>query len=387
MSRTLNQPEMARINRAAALRMIASANGISRLALAERLNLARSAITKIAGELIQTGMVSEEFLPGGRRDEPRSRLLINGDWGHVLTINLSNNLSIGMVNIAGELVRYERLAGDDVTPGHYRDKFDKLLPRAVARVQRKWAANLVGIGVISIGHIDEQGIIHDHSELPRADTDIRATLRNITDLPISVDHETRLLLQQCMRGRRGESWRSVVGLNLRAMGTVGSHALMIDGRIFRGRNGMAGLNGDRLAVPFGGSQGTAMLQQVQKWGGADMLFAKIRAGNAAACAIYDKTVANWAVHLAHIVNTYNPDAILAFSSFMPMGERFLNDVKEAAQPLSDPICLDGIELLWGIARDDRTRLAAAAAPVLAHLFARGEVNALTFESSDPEPTF
>lgn len=382
----MNQPEMSRRNRAAALRAIASGNGISRLALAERLNLARSAITKIANELVHTGMVREEFLPGGKRDQPRSRLLLNGEWGHVLTINLSNNLSVAIVDLAGNLVHYNRLAGDDTTPGHYRDRFELQLTTAVADLCNAWASrNLVGIGVVSLGHVDDRGIIREHSELPQAQTDIRAMLQDVTNLPVAVDHETRLLLQACMRSRQGELWRSVVGLNPRAMGTTGGHTLMIDGRVFRGRNGMAGLRGDRLPVPYGGGQGLAMLQQVRQWSGIEQYFVRFHAGDPLARSIYDKAVANWAVHLAYVLNTYNPDAILAFGSFMPLGERFLTDVRQAAAAFVDPLCLDGVELHWGAPNEDRTRLAAAAGPVLDRLFAHGAVEKLAFEPSDLEP--
>jgi predicted NBD/HSP70 family sugar kinase len=386
MASTLNQPEMSRLNRAAALRCIASGRGISRLALSERLNLARSAITKIANELVQTGMVREEFLPGGKRDQPRSRLLLNGDWGHVLTINLSNNLAVGVVDLAGNLVHYSRLAGDDTTPGHYRDRFESLLTSAVAGLCDEWASrNLVGVGVVSLGHVDDRGIIREHSELPHLETDIRAVLRDVTQLPVAVDHETRLLLQSCMRTRQGELWRSVVGLNPRAMGTTGGHALMVDGRVFRGRNGMAGLRGDRLPVPYGGGQGLAMLQQVRQWGGMEQYFARFQANDPIARAIYDKTVANWAVHLAYALNIYNPDAILAFGSYVSLGERFLADVRQAAGPFVDPLCLDGVEMHWGASNDDRSRLAAAAGPVLDRLFAYGAVDDLAFEPSDLEP--
>ena len=37
------------------------------------------------------------------------------------------------------------------------------------------------------------------------------------------------------------------------MGTAGGHAVVLDGRVYRGRNGLAGINGDRLPLPPPGS--------------------------------------------------------------------------------------------------------------------------------------
>ena len=384
MGRVVYQKSVSRRNRARTLMELRRAGSLSRTALASRLGLSTTALTRIANDLLDAGIVRQEPVSDFRPDQPRALLRPNPDWGHIVTISMAYNLSIGVVDLVGALVHCERLAGNDLTGGHYVHTFEELLVPAVTRLLGAWSERrLLGIGVLSIGHVDREGVIRRNSQLPRDEVDMRQVLAPVTDLPVHTEEEVRLLLKTQFWHEAPKHWRTVVGLNPRAMGTKGGHALLVDGEFVCGRDGLAGLLGERVPVPFGGPAGDRMMEQVEKWGGTPVYLERVRKGDPEVMEVYRMTVANIAYRVADVLDTHNPDAVLLYGPYVDLGDPFLRDVIQAARPYADPVCLAGADLQFGGRRNDEAHLVAAAVPVLARIFVDGELDDMPGEIRMP----
>ena len=390
----LNQERMARHNRAAALMLIRRTGGISRMELAERLHLARSAITRISSQLLDAGIVRQVALNGLRRDEPRSKLVLNADWGYVVAVILTYDLAVSVVNLAGEVMHREHIRGDGgLTEGHYRADFDRLVPELVNRFLREWSdRNLLGIGVLSSGYVDAEGVIRFNGELPRRDVDMRRILAPVTDLPVYTDQELRLLLMQRMWQQEPACWRHVVAFNPGLLGDRGRHALCINGSLYYGRDGMVGLPGRMTGVPHGMEVTNKLLETIHAWGGEAAYLARVRDGDAAAMRIYEVAVKNYGHRLAHLANAFNPDAALLFSPYVALGNGFLQEVWNEAHNCADqshgypePTILDGMDFEFAGNRCEEEWLPAAAVPVLSRIFVDGFIEPARAES-EPAPT-
>jgi predicted NBD/HSP70 family sugar kinase len=370
MTRAMNHQDMARRNREAALMEIRRhPEGISRLQLAERLGLVRSAITKIATQLVDSGAVREEAAASYRRHEPRSRLFINPDWAHVVTLSLMYELAVGVVDFAGNVVWQQHLMGDGVASRLYTDSFDQLVPGAVSRALAMVPGdNLLGIGVLSGGFVDRDGIIHYNNELPRRGVDMREVLADVTDLPVHTDQELRLLLQRTTWAGSSTQWRHVVALNPGRAGDRGRHALVLDGELYYGASGLVGIPGRSVPMPYAAEAASMFEERVAAWGGEAGYLQKLAAGDPQASEMYRMAIANYGARVAHAAACFNPDAIVLYTPYCEFGDAFLGAVREAAgNEAVDEQVLRATRLILGGRRHWEEWLAAAALPVLSRV--------------------
>lgn len=366
-----DQQDMARRNRAAALDLIRRHGGMSRSQLAQRLELSAAAMTKIANEMMDLGLIAQEPVLDLSPSQPRAMLRLNADWGYVVTLSLTYNLAVGVVDFAGKVVHAERLAGDDGDHGLYRDRFDSLALDGVGRVlERLGGQRVLGVGVLSYGCVDKSGLIRFNGSLPRPDVRMSELLAPVTRLPVSVDEEFRLLLMAHLWSSDPPA-QNAVAMSAKLFGAGGGQAMLASGRVHYGAGGFAGQPGWAAPMLHGHEVARRLDAEVAEMGGRDAYLARIKAGDARALEMYRVAVENHGYRVAHAANFFNPELVLLYTEYAEIGQPFLDAVRAVASQHSPPTNLEGMEIQFGGRRTDEERLAAAALPVLSRAYVDG----------------
>lgn len=372
MAGAITHSVMGQSNRAAALRLIRRSGGISRVALSERLGLSRAAVTNIASGLVNMGIVRDDVSANLARDLPRSMLHLNPDWGFVVTVNMTHNLAVGAVNMAGEVVSWRRLEGDDHSHVAYRDRFEELLLPAVQEtLDQLRGKQVLGVGVLSYGEVDRSGLIRESVSLPRRDTDMAEVLAPVTDLPVRVDHEFRLLLLAHMWRSDPARFSNAVAMSGKLCGLGGAQAMIVEGNLCYGKDGFAGQYGWVKGAPYSGPEMAVMDARIAQAGGPGVFFQRLRDCDVEACELYRKAVANYGFRLAHIIDLLNTEHVLLYAAYFALGQRFLDDVRAETAKVASPKSMAGVEIRFGGGRTDEEHLTAAAMPLLMEFYARG----------------
>ena len=370
----VDHQDMARVNRTAVLRLVRHSGGLSRAELAQGTGLTPTALTSIAGDLLALGLLREEPAVMRGPGRPATRLVLNPDWGRVITLSITHTLAIGIVDLSSKLVHSDVLAEEDPGPPFrpYGPVFDGLVVSAVKRILKRESGNRVlGIGILSGGRVDRHGIIRMNTNLPRPNMDMRDLLRPVTDLPVHTDEEFRLLLRAHVWDSDTPPWQNAVAVSCRLFGTGGGQAALVNGQICMGYSGFAGQPGNQMALLHGNDVCRQLSQQVQGMGGAAVYLDRVRQGDPAAAAIYRKCVENYGFRLAQIANHFNPEVILIYTPYHVIGEAFLTEVRQVMDCFAGPHNMEGVQLRLVEGRTDRNRLVAAAIPIMSKSFVDG----------------
>lgn len=351
-------------NRASAFRMIQRLGPLSRKELAQRLSLTPAALTRIAGDLVRTGVVNEAIEARLDRDLPRSRLTLNPDWGCAITLSLMRNLCAGVVDFAGRLKHSEALASNSLDVRGNREDFETAARDVVKRLLKKHArGNVLGVGIVSAGYVAPDGVVRDSAYLPAPDLDMRRVLAPITSLPITTEEESRsLLLTRLFRSDLSEQ-ESLVTLISRVDGFGGPQAVYIKGRLLDGKDGMAGLPGWRL----GAASGAENVQPgIERFGGEAEFVRRVLARDTVVQPLFERVIRNCACRVALAVNILNPHRVFLYSPYADLGEEFLGRLRDLVRQATEPLAFENTELILSGRRSDEERLTAAATPILSH---------------------
>ena len=355
-----------RHNRISAFMRIRQAGKLSRGGLSRLMGLSLPSISSITNDLLSAGLIVETDTSLAR-SEPRSLLAINPEWGCVVCVSMTSNLAVGAVDLAGNVFSLRSVAGDGMTQGLYRERFDALLLdafRAVMDENRKRKA--LGVGVLSAGYVDDAGVVRFNGNLPRRDVNMGEVLRPLAPAPVCVEEEHRLLLLSKIWGPRWEGWRNAVALNPGWLGCGGGHALALNGRLYGGRRGMAGVDGEHLLAGPGEEEWGELARAVRALGGPGEYLERIRNNDPAARKALDGVVENYARRLAQVASFISPDVVFVYHPYSDCAPDFLDRVRQRAPRYASAMCLDGMEVRFGGRRSDEERIAAAALPVLNH---------------------
>jgi predicted NBD/HSP70 family sugar kinase len=367
-----------RINSRLILDTIRGDGPISRAGLARATGLSKPTVNQVVELLLEQGLVEEaaEVLDAPRRPGPRARQLrFRADIGHVLGLDVGADKTLALVaDLSGRIVASAR-----------REESGQAGRAAVLRsVQRtaRDALELAGlgagalrmVGVSTPGVVDPaDGRLSLAPQIAGWDgLDLGAQLERRLGCPVVADNETRLsLLAECWRGAA----RDVPHVVYVQVGIGIGGALVLDGRLFRGKRGAAGeisylLDVDepddapggsptgpferaaggrayaRLgAVAAAGSDG-ALLRELA--GGepaavsARTVFAAAARGDAAAGAIVEELTARLGRGVANVATVVDPDLVVLGGGIANAGTALLEPVERrvrAAAPFPPRIVL------------------------------------------------
>ena len=229
------------INKHTALDLVRfTAGGISRVELAQRLNLSRAAMTSIVNDLLESKIIREGEARNSQGGRPPIILEINAQRGYVVGLDMgATHLGIVLSDFSARVVdEIEVPFSISDEPDVAISKTDKFL----LDLLQKNNLNLENISAIGIGVpgpvFTERGVVLSPPLMPGWDGfPIQATLAEKWRLPIALNNDAEL-------GAIGE-WAYGVGRgeNHLAYIKVGSGigaGLLLNGLIYRGSTGSAG---------------------------------------------------------------------------------------------------------------------------------------------------
>ena len=354
------------INKHAALDLIRfTPGGISRVQLAQRMNLTRAAVTSIVNDLMECGVICESSSRLSTAGRPPISLEINPQRGFVAGVDMgATHISIVIANCAAHVIA-EKETSFNIADGPETclDRADSLLRETVRQAGIE-LGDLLAIGVGVPGPImSEAGMVVAPPIMPGWDRyPIRATLEKRWNCPVSLNNDAEL-------GAVGE-WaygaaRSAANLAYIKVGTGVGAGLLLDGHIYRGATGSAGEIGHLTIDPNGTlctcgnrgcletfASGTAIarlareavaknqptqLAQIKR----DQITAKnvadeARRGDLTAQQIIAEAGAQLGVALAGLVNLINPNMVVVGGGVAQIGDLFLEPVRREVKRRSLP---------------------------------------------------
>src|SRR5688572_3865616 len=203
-----------------------------------------------------------------------------------------------------------------------------VLKNIVNSVRQVWSKDVKAIGVGIAGIVDhKKGIYRQGPNFPTAfkNVPVAALLRKAFKVPVTVDNDVHCFTLAEAKFGAAKRFSSVVGLTL---GTGVGGGIVIDGKLYRGRNNAAGEFG-HATIGFGQNavcgcgrrghleafaSGSAMRKLYKTASGVTMEPLEIelaaKAGNAKAKKVVAVMADAFAEGLAGIIHSFNPDIIV-----------------------------------------------------------------------------
>jgi len=347
------------INKHSALDLIRfTAGGISRVELAQHLNLSRAAMTAIVNDLLESKVIREAAPRNSQGGRPPIILEINAQRGHVLGIDMgASHLGIVLSDFSAQVIdEIEVPFGIADGPEAAISKTDQILHDLL----HKNSLSLKDISAIGTGVpgpiFTESGVVLSPPLMPGWDGfPIQATLAEKWDLPVSLNNDAELgVLGEWAYGvGRGESHLAYI-----KVGTGIGAGLLLNGQIYRGSTGSAGEighltleeNGPLCACGNTGclealAGGRAIAQQAQaavragqrtllsSMGPLDGLTARdvaaaARRGDLVSQKIIETAGRYLGVAIAGLVNLFNPRVIVVGGGVAQIGDLLLQPIRD-----------------------------------------------------------
>lgn len=224
------------------LDMIWRRGPIARGDLAASTGLTPASVTRVIQELLELRLVGESVDRSGGRGQPTRPVSIQVDGAHAIGVYFSHrSVEIGLVDMAGSQLEARTLDGSAANPDAVsaltRDFIDDIV--GAGKVRRE---TLAGIGIALPGDfIRGAEQLHSHAYFPAlAQPGAIRSLAQGIDLPVFVENDAA----SAALGERllGAGQRIDDFLFVHVGHGIGG-ALMMNGRLYRGVNGNAGMIG------------------------------------------------------------------------------------------------------------------------------------------------
>lgn len=340
----------------AVLELIWHREAISRAEIARSMGLARSTVSQIVSELLQTDLVREAGdgpSRGGRRPvvlrfDERARVIVGIDMG-------ATHVSVALTDLRGSVLAWREVDHDvRHDPDGTLDLIRGLVSETLDEVDGA-RDQLLGIGLAVPAPVD-----------PRAPTRLSeivlpawrghvglAELSDHFGVPLDVENDANLgALAELWWGRSERRDFTFIKV---ATGVGAGH--IIDGRIYRGGGGVAGEIGHVILDPGGeecvcGNRGclttfvgtSALMASVRELApdypqsplasGEPTLRRLVQArleGDALAKAVIDRAAVHLGTAIAGLMNLMNPSEVVLGGSLLQVGRHLLEPLREEVQ--------------------------------------------------------
>ena len=371
---TITAADMREINRSAILEIIRRESPIARSAIAERLDVSLPTVMRIVDELIEEGYVrlhgSTEW-SGGRR---RPLLEFNAESFVVIGVDMGGTKFYGAISdFGGKII-------DEIDMGRHRTSSNGNYERLIELVDTLLASpklgerRVRGIGVGAPGiTLHKEGIVKWAYSLNWRDFPLKTRLTEHYGLPITVDNDVNLAAM-------GELWFGE-GQNIQNMILIVSGAgigagIILDGALYRGgseasgeighfipgRN-FLGKNYQDFGALEGVASGTGIVERARaslkskraakelELLTADDVFLAARQGQAWAKSIIDETVDYFAIAIANLAVSFNPQLIVLGGSVSPFADLLIKPILsrlEGAIPTPPKLVISKLGLRAGV---------------------------------------
>jgi predicted NBD/HSP70 family sugar kinase len=318
------------INKANVIRLMIEKNGVSRVDLAEKLGLSRSAMTHIVRELINEDLVVKgQELKSGVVGRSPIELSINPEGRYAVGVQIGDNyIMITMANWLGDIKYKKKIENvENISILECIDRALIFIKEAMAMVSRE---KILGIGVGVPGLVDYNTgqlllipNLHDNYVL------IGKFIESNLCLPVIVDNDVNMMAMGELHYGRAQGYRNVVCINVNW--GIGS-GIIVNRQIYRGSTGISGeightivdINGPKCGCGNSGcletlAGGRALIEICKKELGEDNLGvadtanafkwirSKIDAGHPALIEGMKKVATYLGVGVVNAIHTNNPD--------------------------------------------------------------------------------
>jgi predicted NBD/HSP70 family sugar kinase len=352
-----NRDLMRAINRFAILHAIRDAGTISRVDLARRTGLSQATVTGITAELLGEGMLLEQESgrsEGGRRPVP---LALNPQGAYTVGVHLSvDQLCVVLMDLQAGILKVHT---KKLEPENYLA--ERMVEDLIESVQTcLWEADFTkkqisGIGVAIPGLIDSRtGFVHYVPNYKWNNIGLADRLHERMGVPVYVENSANTLAifeQWFGIGRGTDNF-----LLITTEHGIGA-GLVLDGKIYRGSNGIAGEFGHMVVDDKGplcrcGQTGcleaicgnNAILREAAEaiergelqMEGKDLtieaVLAEAKGGNPALRAIYDRAGRTLGVGIGNMGKLFDPEKIIITGKGVLAGELLFGPMRETLPP-------------------------------------------------------
>lgn len=262
-------------NASAALQHLHSSGRMSRADLARRLGLNRSSSGQIVAEMVQSGLIREvEETPATDRPSrgagrPGIMVELVPDAGFFVGIEIGvEHISAVIIDLAGK-VRHRAEQAISAIGVSAETSVERAVSLAFAGVDPQILDRCRGIGVSAPVHIRPDGIVNIAPMIGWRELDLAAVVAKLLPIPmpILIENDANALAFGDAYGNQ----RAGVTLFIQLETGVGG-GIMIDGKLFRGGNGLSGEVGHMVVPETGG-------RNLQDLIGREPLVQKYRVGS------------------------------------------------------------------------------------------------------------
>lgn len=264
-------------------------------------------------------------------------------------------IDIGGTKICAAVVDQRGIVHDTVTVATPRDMPNADLVRMLALMADSLTARfrrVKSIGVGAAGAVDwTTGVVKWAPNNTYSNFPLRQLLQDEAGLPVVVDNDANTAGWAEAQINHSQPYRNMAFLTI---GTGVGAALIIDGRLHRGRNSLAGEAGHMIVAPSGHlcgcgrigcleamASGTALTRignallsdergSLQNLSGHD-IYAAAQSGSAAALTAFDQ-VGHWlGLGIANLVNLLDLDVVVIGGGLVETGDLLLEPVRRSVQ--------------------------------------------------------
>jgi predicted NBD/HSP70 family sugar kinase len=226
------------INRQIALNLVRSKQPVSRAELARLMGMRRGAITRLVGDLLESGLVFEGAKGESRRGRRPTHLHIDTRRRCVVAVDVTASITS---ILATDLVGHPLVdVSDFPTPARVEPLVEALALRIRGLLgEHPRFGQCVGIGVAVSGLVDVAGILKFSPTLGWHDVDLLSLLKAATGLPVVVENSTKACVLGQVWAVRGDAPVDgpVAFVNVSDGVGVG---VAVDGKLLRGAHNVAG---------------------------------------------------------------------------------------------------------------------------------------------------
>jgi predicted NBD/HSP70 family sugar kinase len=215
---------------------------IARVDIGPMADLSTMSVTRITRELTEQGLLSEAVQRTGGRGQPARPLMIRADAAFAAGVYFSNKaVQVGLIDLSGQLLEHETIVTEAETPGDVAKVANDALVRLMA--QRKIGHDrMVGIGFALPGDfITDRKRLNAHALFPGfRGEDMQAELQAACDLKVHVENDAA---SAALGERLHGIGQTINSFFFAHIGHGIGGGLVLDGRLFRGARGNAGIIG------------------------------------------------------------------------------------------------------------------------------------------------
>jgi predicted NBD/HSP70 family sugar kinase len=385
--------DVRRANRASLLTDLFHGGRQSRQELGDTTALSQASVSNLIGEMIDEGLVEEAGLVGSDGGRPRALLRVAPDYGYVVGADVGEaRLLVELYDLAMARLAVAEYALDQSTPEIVAARLIEGLGAVIAEAGVD-DASVLGFGVGVAGVVDQSGDAVVYSQTTGWDAvPLGEMLRADTGVPIFVENGAKTVGQAEMWFGAGRGARHAV---IVMVGTGVGAAVVMDGHSYRGAHSNAGEWGHTTLVYDGAVCRCGARGCLEAYIGADTvnrrlaeatgqpfdrgLMSRLLAAGTVldgkAAQVFEETVGYLGAGIADLINLFSPERIvLGGPAGLPLGERFLPDIRAAAarNALHQPYSKTRIDLCQ--LGPDAVAMGAATLPI-ARLLADGGIPA------------